>query len=328
MNMKTKRVGRALVVTALLIAATLGTLVGCDEAGANPGGGTPTGVVINGPADFMNAVDIPGASRASGAIPAPSGEPGLTITTESPEIIITSNSEFTWEYTVEGTEDDVTVLYVQFEGVNEHFVVDLTQASAAATLSEVLAQTVRSPGPCPPAARCPMTARGASGIRVSPQQLTRQVEVNTTVRAASMPLQAGVPDFSFIHDRMRWSNPVTIRTRALEVGTGTLQVSLTWNTTADLDLWLTEPNGNRIWYANPVSASGGELDYDNVTGYGPENIFYTTTPPSGTYEVRVNHFSGVHPTNYTVTVTNSGTTRVFTGTIGQFQTVLVHSFTR
>lgn len=143
-----------------------------------------------------------------------------------------------------------------------------------------------------------------------------------------MPLQAGVPDFSFIHDRMRWSNPVTIRTRALEVGTGTLQVSLTWNTTADLDLWLTEPNGNRIWYANPVSASGGELDYDNVTGYGPENIFYTTTPPSGTYEVRVNHFSGVHPTNYTVTVTNSGTTRVFTGTIGQFQTVLVHSFTR
>ncbi len=79
------------------------------------------------------------------------------------------------------------------------------------------------------------------------------------------------------------------------VGTGEVQVTLNWNATVDLDLHVTEPSGEQIYYDHPYSGTNGQLDLDNrcsnfVTGR-PENIFWPPAgsggAPSGHYLVQV-----------------------------------------
>ena len=56
----------------------------------------------------------------------------------------------------------------------------------------------------------------------------------------------------------------TERLSVVEVGTGKLQVSLSWDQNDDVDLHLLEPNGNHIYYANPISGSEDfeKLEFD------------------------------------------------------------------
>ncbi len=107
------------------------------------------------------------------------------------------------------------------------------------------------------------------------------------------------------------------------VGTGDLQVTLTWHSTAaiDLDLWVTDPSGERCYYSNRTTASGGQLDRDNycsnyVNGR-PENIFWTSAT-SGQYVVEVNWYSdcaaGTTSMAYEVRVVNRGAVRTYSGT--------------
>ena len=72
------------------------------------------------------------------------------------------------------------------------------------------------------------------------------------------------------------SNGVSLPVTVEQVGTGALQVQLTWNTdNTDLDLHIVEPGGDRIYYGDPEGdQSGGELDVDDTNGRGPENIFF------------------------------------------------------
>ena len=49
----------------------------------------------------------------------------------------------------------------------------------------------------------------------------------------------------------------------MQAGTGLLQVNLSWDQENDVDLHLIDPTGEEIYYANPVSASGGQLDVDS-----------------------------------------------------------------
>jgi hypothetical protein len=79
--------------------------------------------------------------------------------------------------------------------------------------------------------------------------------------------------------------------------TGQIQVTLSWNTAADIDLYVYDPSGYRIYYADRSSPSGGMLDIDArgacVGGTGTiENIFWSTpTPPPGTYTVEVHNYA-------------------------------------
>lgn len=128
----------------------------------------------------------------------------------------------------------------------------------------------------------------------------------------------------------------------LDVGTGDVQVTLTWNTPADVDLHVVDPAGEEIYYGNRNSASGGVLDLDSNAACGgedrrAENITWNANPPRGTYIVRVNYWSecSAASTDYVVTVRREGqATMTFTGTFtgsgtggGEGDGVVITSFT-
>lgn len=106
-------------------------------------------------------------------------------------------------------------------------------------------------------------------------------------------------------------------------GAGDVNVTLEWATDADLDVFVTDPGGETIFYGNTNSASGGELDVDshadctNPGTNGVENVFWAdNNAPEGTYQVFLNNYDncGASSTDYTVTISVLGAETVFTGT--------------
>jgi hypothetical protein len=119
------------------------------------------------------------------------------------------------------------------------------------------------------------------------------------------------------------------------VGTGQVQVTLTWHsaTALDLDLWVTDPGGVKCYYGNNPTASGGTLDRDNKCGNyedgRPENIFWAIAP-TGQYKVEVNWWgdcnTGATSMPFEVRVVNGASTRTYPMTINAGQTVEVTRF--
>jgi hypothetical protein len=75
-------------------------------------------------------------------------------------------------------------------------------------------------------------------------------------------------------------------------GTGDITFRLLWEGVADLDLLVIEPSGQKIWFGERRSATGGLLDVDcNFTAVCPhpiENVFWAKkTAPVGTYHYQV-----------------------------------------
>jgi len=104
------------------------------------------------------------------------------------------------------------------------------------------------------------------------------------------------------------------------VGSGDVQVSLSWDTATDVDLHVIEPSGEEIYWDHPSSSGGGSLDLDSNAGcsidnINNENVNYGSGAPVGEYIVRVDYWSdcGGLPANYTVTVRNCGQVSTFTG---------------
>ncbi len=107
-----------------------------------------------------------------------------------------------------------------------------------------------------------------------------------------------------------------------ELGTGDVQITLRWTGNGDMDLHVIDPRQERIYFADPSSTSGGELDVDvipcdnNIAQV--ENIFWSAgNAPRGAYQVQLHY----HPScgaqgsqNYQVTVLVDGETRTFDGT--------------
>ena len=70
-----------------------------------------------------------------------------------------------------------------------------------------------------------------------------------------------------------------------------LHCTLTWDTSGtDVDFWITDPNGEKCYYAHRQTASGLALDVDDTDGYGPENITSTSVIP-GDYIVQVHYYN-------------------------------------
>jgi uncharacterized protein YfaP (DUF2135 family) len=69
-----------------------------------------------------------------------------------------------------------------------------------------------------------------------------------------------------------------------------IKVLLTWDTPTDIDLWVTDPKGNRCYYAERSTPLGGNLDTDVTAGFGPETFTMAKAVP-GTYAVAVQYYS-------------------------------------
>ncbi|BBM84239.1 hypothetical protein [Candidatus Uabimicrobium amorphum] len=68
-------------------------------------------------------------------------------------------------------------------------------------------------------------------------------------------------------------------------------VIVTWNTdNSDVDLWVTEPNGEECGHSNRKTQIGGRLLDDVLQGYGPE-LYILPKAPSGKYSIATKYYS-------------------------------------
>jgi Ca-activated chloride channel homolog len=69
-----------------------------------------------------------------------------------------------------------------------------------------------------------------------------------------------------------------------------VRVVLTWDSDqSDMDLWVTEPSGEKCLYSHNRTATGGRLSHDFTGGYGPEE-YVLRRGPSGQYLVQANFY--------------------------------------
>jgi tetratricopeptide (TPR) repeat protein len=69
-----------------------------------------------------------------------------------------------------------------------------------------------------------------------------------------------------------------------------LRVVLSWDSdNTDIDLWVTDPNGEKTYYGSPHSYQGGWLSHDCTGGYGPEEFILRNAKP-GKYKIEANFF--------------------------------------
>ena len=69
-----------------------------------------------------------------------------------------------------------------------------------------------------------------------------------------------------------------------------VRVVLNWNKNdTDIDLWLTDPTGEKGYYGNPKTKIGGRISNDFTSGYGPEQ-FMLKKAMKGKYKIEVNYY--------------------------------------
>ena len=69
-----------------------------------------------------------------------------------------------------------------------------------------------------------------------------------------------------------------------------LKVDLSWDTDrSDVDLWVINPAGERVFYSHKRGRFGGQLFHDVTTGYGPESFRSSQAEP-GRYTIRVHYY--------------------------------------
>jgi hypothetical protein len=69
-----------------------------------------------------------------------------------------------------------------------------------------------------------------------------------------------------------------------------LRVVLAWDAdNTDIDLWVTDPNGEKAYFANRLSYQGGSMSRDFTGGYGPEEFSLRTAKP-GKYLVQAQFY--------------------------------------
>jgi len=110
------------------------------------------------------------------------------------------------------------------------------------------------------------------------------------------------------------------------VGSGDIQVSISWDTGTDVDLHVVEPTGCELYYGNDTCPSGGWLDLDSnpacsMDWINNENIFWPQDQaPTGTYTVRVDFWEDCwgDGANYTVTIHYCGKVETFDGAFAPY----------
>ncbi|UHQ18974.1 DUF2135 domain-containing protein [Lysobacter sp. KIS68-7] len=109
--------------------------------------------------------------------------------------------------------------------------------------------------------------------RFAEVELVALNELNAIIARSPTPL-----DTSFIDKRLLRNLPVGLR------------AVLAWDSdNSDMDLWVTDPNGERCYYGNRNTYQGGLLSDDFTGGYGPEEFLLRDAKP-GKYKVQAHYF--------------------------------------
>ena len=113
----------------------------------------------------------------------------------------------------------------------------------------------------------------------------------------------------------------SLQTSALSVGTGDIQISLSWDADSDVDLHVIDPSGEETYYGYREATSGGTLDLDSnaacvLDHKRNENITWPVGRAlQGTYIVRVDYWDrcDTEVTNYTVRIINGTDAQIVNG---------------
>ncbi|MEM7373292.1 MAG: VIT domain-containing protein [Bacteroidota bacterium] len=85
-------------------------------------------------------------------------------------------------------------------------------------------------------------------------------------------------DLGFMDDRLFADMPTDLR------------VVLNWDSDGvDMDLWVTDPRGEKCYFQHKRTAIGGYISDDLTGGYGPEEFWIRNAMP-GTYKIEVNYY--------------------------------------
>ena len=104
-------------------------------------------------------------------------------------------------------------------------------------------------------------------------ELTALDELNAIIATAETPVEVSRMD-----TRLLRNLPVDLR------------VALSWDAdNTDIDLWVTDPNGEKAYYGNRISYQGGRMSQDYTGGYGPETFSLRRAKP-GKYKVEANFY--------------------------------------
>jgi hypothetical protein len=159
----------------------------------------------------------------------------------------------------------------------------------------------------------------------------RDLTVNFGIRApllpggltlATSPFQTMMTVATIDRDG-RVGPPITRALEILPVGAGQIEVTLHMSEPTDLDLYVDDPSGGTIYYANRDTPSSGHLDLDanaacgSNVGVDTEHIYFASgMAPAGKYAVRVAHYMSCidgRPVDYRLTIRNCGELAVLTG---------------
>ena len=74
-----------------------------------------------------------------------------------------------------------------------------------------------------------------------------------------------------------------------------MRIVMTWDADlTDIDLWITEPSGEKALYSHPRTRIGGHMSRDFTQGYGPEEYLLKKAMP-GTYKIEANYYGSSAP---------------------------------
>ncbi|HEY3403315.1 MAG TPA: hypothetical protein VGK59_08015 [Ohtaekwangia sp.] len=275
----------------LIKVALMVVLVQCCLSCGSDGGDDKPGLIDPSDSDALSEVLImPGGTDQRSGNP-----PTTTVTPETPEV-----DAITPEIT--SSNGNTFVLVFSYSGVTGDLAGAYIQVNGAGTYFDINFAA----------------GSGSSG------QISIPIGIPTNVDEGEFDL-----DFSIYDEDDRVSEQVNASVNVLKLGSGSLQVSLSWNNDSDQDLYVEDPSGTSINYTNPFSDTGGELDRDDTDGYGPENIFWNESAPDGTYTVSVDDYSGeTNATTWVVTINAPGKSKTFTGTTQNGSVANVVTFTK
>ncbi len=104
-------------------------------------------------------------------------------------------------------------------------------------------------------------------------ELITLAELNAIIATAP-----GKLDVSAINPRLLKNMPLDLR------------VIMTWDAdNTDIDLWVTDPNGEKAFYGHRLTYQGGRMSLDFTGGYGPEEFSLKRAKP-GKYKIEANYY--------------------------------------